>query len=249
MASVSHLAYPVTPSTNTVFTLYNPLHSHLALPIRVYSPNLMSLSSPSPHPLPFPPSPKSHVALLSLSSSPSIPTAPVHSLHLPPISPFRPTHLHLPFSPAHRSFKLVKKTPALSLRAVFRGSVFAACRDTISQGVPFMLSSSVRERIFDPLLDASHDDDDDNSDSAASLAAHWGSVILTSVAATVASQGLHNAQITMQADQSLSYASAVKSLWRNNGMGMMVRGAEARIGLLLVVNILNELILKPAWAA
>ena len=112
-----------------------------------------------------------------------------------------------------------------------------------------MLSSSVRERIFDPLLDASHDDDDNNSDSAASLAAHWGSVILTSVAATVASQGLHNAQITMQADQSLSYASAVKSLWRNNGMGMMVRGAEARIGLLLVVNILNELILKPAWEA
>ena len=233
MASVSHLAYPVTPSTNTVFTLYNPLHSHLALPIRVYSPNLMSLSSPSPHPLPsLPP--------------PSIPSISHPFLRFaPPIY----TSPSLPFSPAHRSFKLVKKTPALSLRAVFRGSVFAACRDTISQGVPFMLSSSVRERIFDPLLDASHDDDDDNSDSAASLAAHWGSVILTSVAATVASQGLHNAQITMQADQSLSYASAVKSLWRNNGMGMMVRGAEARIGLLLVVNILNELILKPAWAA
>ena len=141
-----------------------------------------------------------------------------------------------------QSFKLVKNVPALTVAAVFRGSAFAAGRDTISQGAPFVLSSSVREAVFDPLVSSTLGDG-----KTAATASHWGSVIATSVAATVASQGLHNAQITMQADQSLTYSSVMRTLWAKNGMGLFVRGVEARIGLLLVVNLLNEAILKRAW--
>lgn len=62
------------------------------------------------------------------------------------------------------------------------------------------------------------------------------------------SQGLHNCQITMQADQSLGYASAVRTVFQQHGIRALIRGAEARVGLLLIVNLLNELLLKPAWA-
>ena len=72
-------------------------------------------------------------------------------------------------------------------------------------------------------------------------------MIGTSIFATVASQGLHNAQIKMQADQSLSYMQAVRTLWAEHGASIFYKGASARISLLLVVNGLNEVILKPAW--
>ena len=78
----------------------------------------------------------------------------------------------------------------------------------------------------------------------AKMAKKWGSLILTSIGATVASQGLHNGQLRMQSDQSLTYARALRSLVNQFGPSFLWRGAEARVGLLLVVNVLNELILK-----
>ena len=58
----------------------------------------------------------------------------------------------------------------------------------------------------------------------------------------------YNFPIAMQADQSLGYAATVKSVTQQHGFRTFYRGAEARVGLLLIVNILNELLLKPAWA-
>ncbi|GMH49275.1 hypothetical protein TrVE_jg1363 [Triparma verrucosa] len=134
-----------------------------------------------------------------------------------------------------RAFKFVSPVPTLTIAAVFRGSGFAGFRDMISQGAPFVLSGSVRESVFEPVLGKD------------SEVAKWSAVISTSVAATVASQGMHNAQITMQADQSLNYSETVKNLWKKNGVATLWKGAEARVGLLLIVNLLNELLLKPAW--
>ncbi|GMH54745.1 hypothetical protein TrLO_g10990 [Triparma laevis f. longispina] len=136
-----------------------------------------------------------------------------------------------------RAFKFVSPPPQLSVAAVFRGSAFAGFRDMISQGAPFVLSGSVKETVFEPSLGKD------------SEVAKWAAVISTSVAATIASQGMHNAQITMQADQSLNYQQTVKTLWKKNGVSLLWKGAEARVGLLLIVNLLNELLLKPAWEA
>ena len=123
----------------------------------------------------------------------------------------------------------------VDMKGMFRGVLFAGVRDSISQGVPFLFSSVVREKIAEPAI-------------GKNAVSQWGSVISTSVVATYISQGLHNAQILMQADHSLSYQSTVKMLWERNGMSLFYRGAEARVGLLLVVNVLNELLLKPAWS-
>ena len=128
-----------------------------------------------------------------------------------------------------------------SLTGVFRGSVFAGMRDTISQGVPFMCSASVRENIMDPYWKT-------QEGTTAHSAKTWASLISTSVVATYMSQGFHNFQIAMQADQSLSYSQAIKSVMRQHGIKTFCKGAEARVGLLLVVNVLNELLLKPAWS-
>eukprot|EP00286_Rhodomonas_abbreviata_P008906 CAMPEP_0181337100 /NCGR_PEP_ID=MMETSP1101-20121128/27815_1 /TAXON_ID=46948 /ORGANISM="Rhodomonas abbreviata, Strain Caron Lab Isolate" /LENGTH=104 /DNA_ID=CAMNT_0023447525 /DNA_START=292 /DNA_END=606 /DNA_ORIENTATION=- len=51
----------------------------------------------------------------------------------------------------------------------------------------------------------------------------------------------------MQANQGLSYTGALKEVWARNGPQMFWKGAEARVGLLLIVNILNEVLLKKAW--
>merc|ERR1712079_64885 len=75
----------------------------------------------------------------------------------------------------------------------------------------------------------------------------WAGVLSTSVLVTYLSQGLHNCQIAMQADQSLGYLSTLKTVFGRHGPMALIRGAEARVGLLLVVNALNELLLKRAW--
>lgn len=130
----------------------------------------------------------------------------------------------------------------VSLAGIFRGSGFAGLRDTISQGVPFMCSSTMRTSVLDRIWES------DEKDTTANSIKYWTSVIGTSIVATYMSQGLHNCQITMQADQSLGYASAVRTVFQQHGIRALIRGAEARVGLLLIVNLLNELLLKPAWA-
>ena len=52
----------------------------------------------------------------------------------------------------------------------------------------------------------------------------------------------------MQADQSIGYGQAVRTVFKEHGLMGMIRGAEARVGLLLIVNVLNDLLLKKAWS-
>lgn len=129
---------------------------------------------------------------------------------------------------------------------LFRGSGFAGVRDTISQGTPFMCSGAVHTNILDRILPTNSEVDE--SPTTLDLVKHWTSLLSTSVVATYMSQGLHNCQTTMQTNSTLSYAGAVKKVWAEHGVAAFYRGAEARVGLLLIVNVLNELLLKPAWA-
>lgn len=131
----------------------------------------------------------------------------------------------------------------VDLRGLFRGAGFAAARDVISQGVPFMMSGVLREAVFDPLLSP-----EVRATDAGRFAHHWGPILAASIASTYASQPFMNLQLTMQSDPELSHATTVTRAWARNGPALLYRGAEARIGLLLVVNVLNELLLKPAWA-
>lgn len=131
----------------------------------------------------------------------------------------------------------------VSMLGLFRGVAFAASRDTISQGVPFMCSAFVRKNI----VEAAFPTNEETTDFAKSVK-QWTSVLSTSVFATYASQFFHNCQITMHANHELTYAQTLRYVFERNGTGVIIKGAEARVGLLLVVNILNELLLKPAWS-
>ena len=77
---------------------------------------------------------------------------------------------------------------------------------------------------------------------------HWSAILSTSFVSTYLSQFFQNCQITMQANPSLGYIAAVKDLFARNGFAALYKGAEARVGLLIVANTLNELVLKPAWS-
>lgn len=136
------------------------------------------------------------------------------------------------------ALKIGKQTA--SMAGIFRGSGFAGLRDTVSQGLPFMCSGMVKDELFERLYKTENEN--------VQLVQHWSAVLGTSVVATYMSQGLHNCQIAMQSNQSLGYVAAIHDVYQKHGFKMLYRGAEARVGLLLVVNILNELLLKPAWA-
>ena len=43
--------------------------------------------------------------------------------------------------------------------------------------------------------------------------------------------------------------ATVRDLWAQHGLRLLWMGGSARVGLLLVVNGLNELVLKKAWAS
>lgn len=76
---------------------------------------------------------------------------------------------------------------------------------------------------------------------------HWSAILSTSIVATFLSQGFQNCQIHMQSNAHLSYVTTLSDIYKRNGLKFVYKGAEARVGLLLYVNILNEAILKQAW--
>lgn len=132
------------------------------------------------------------------------------------------------------------------IRLMFRGSGFAGLRDTISQGTPFMFSGAVHTNILDKILPTTPKEDE-TPPTTLDLVKHWSALFSTSIVATYMSQVLNNCATTMQTNPGVSYTGAVKKVWADHGMAAFYRGAEARVGLLLIVNVLNELLLKPAW--
>lgn len=92
-----------------------------------------------------------------------------------------------------------------------RGWMFAALRDTGSQGIPYMFSNS------------------------------WGSLIILSIASTYLTQFVHNCQTMMHIYQDLGYSQAIQKTFKDKKS--LYKGAEARVGLLLVTNIMNDLFL------
>jgi len=144
------------------------------------------------------------------------------------------------YGQANVSFaKKLNLTRSLKLRNIFRGSGYAGVRDVISQGVPFMFSKKFSQRYLDPIWPS--------NDPFTNSVKHWSSVISTSVVATYLSHGFHVCQTEMQTNTSLSYSGAIRQVYKDHGWRFLRKGAEARVGLLLVTNIFNEIFLKPAW--
>lgn len=98
--------------------------------------------------------------------------------------------------------KALELGKVFKLQGMFRGVAFAAVRDTISQGIPFMYSNWVRESLFIPTFFPPTENTLKTPDSESTVfLKKWVPVLFSSVVATVLSQSLHNCQMTMQADQ------------------------------------------------
>lgn len=138
-----------------------------------------------------------------------------------------------------KTLKIAGRGTKLSIAGIFRGTGFAACRDVVSQGLPFVLAPKLRTGVFDKIWKS--------KDAGAKSLKKWVSVFTVSIISTFASQIFHSSQTTMQADHSLSYKGALEDLWNRNGKSMFYKGAEARVALNIVVNLLNQLLLKKAW--
>lgn len=108
-----------------------------------------------------------------------------------------------------KALKISKVNP--SYIGCMRGWVFAALRDTGSQGIPYMFSNS------------------------------WGSLIILSITSTYLTQFVHNCQTTMHVYQDLGYSQAIQKTFKDKRS--LYKGAEARIGLLLMTNIMNDMFL------
>lgn len=102
---------------------------------------------------------------------------------------------------------------------LLRGVLFAASRDTISQGIPFAFR--------------------DNGPAAVALA---------SIGATVASQGFHNCQTIMQVKSYLGYREAFLAGWKRHGFTLFYTGYQARLVMMSSINALNYLLLKDLWS-
>ncbi len=104
--------------------------------------------------------------------------------------------------------------PLIPWNMVLRAPHLSVARDVISQGTPFYLGS----------------------DAPTTLA--W------SLAATLASQPVHNVLTMMQTDEALTTWAAAKRLANE---GLWFRGALGRLGLLAGVNLINHWILRDIW--
>lgn len=108
--------------------------------------------------------------------------------------------------------------PIRSQPNLMRGIFWAASRDTISQGFPFI----AHDWGFVPVMGVS----------------------LVSI---LASQSLHNFQTIMQIDKRHSYVSSIWEGWRMHGSKIFYTGYSSRVAMMTLVNILNYVFLSEIW--
>jgi len=122
----------------------------------------------------------------------------------------------------------------------FNGSPYAALKEILAQGIPYALSGAFERVLLDPLLPS-------KDSKMFSRVKQWLSVFTTSALGTLVSQVFNNLQIAMVVKPHLTYGEAAEEVWRVNGGSMFYKGCVSRGGLMLLVNVLNEFILKHAW--
>lgn len=138
---------------------------------------------------------------------------------------------------------LPRNKNVVSYAGLFRGFLFAGLRDMISQGVPYIFAHQIEMSLKEKI-----NGKNGNESKMKSFVVKWSSVVGTSLFATILSQGLHNFQLTMHADHTItSHAAAVRQSIKTNGFKVLYKGCEARVGFMLLVNIANDLFLKHAW--
>lgn len=107
--------------------------------------------------------------------------------------------------------------------APMRGGIFAACRDLLSQGLPYYAGTRVNK-----------------------TEGHLIVVGAVSAASVLASQGFHNYQTLMQINKR-SYLGTIHHGWKTYRWKIMYAGYSSRVVIMMVTNMLNFLLLDKIW--
>ena len=114
---------------------------------------------------------------------------------------------------AHFFPKIQKMRPNM-----MRGILFAANRDMISQGIPFLMNDY-----------------------------GLGAVLATSFFSILLSQGFHNCQTIMQMNRYETYLSTIQNGFSKYKYGLFYKGYFSRVLMMMGVNTLNYLFLRDIW--
>ena len=122
-------------------------------------------------------------------------------------------------------------TSNVKITDYFRGPVFAASRDIISQGVPFMLTEKVSETLFK-----------ENSEKY-----HYPVLFAISALTTSLSHPLHCMQLFAQNNRNKSQLQIAIETCKSYKLTLFYKGIEARLVLLGLTNMFNDIFLKDVW--
>ena len=122
----------------------------------------------------------------------------------------------------------------IKITKYFRGPVFAASRDIISQGLPYVMTEKVsnylfKEKAIDPIY-------------------HYGTLFGLSTISTFLSHPLHCFQIFAQNETGKSHYQVAKQVIKLHSWSLFYKGIEARIVLLGLTNFFNDIFLKDVWS-
>ena len=122
-------------------------------------------------------------------------------------------------------------TSDIKISDCFRGPVFAASRDIISQGVPFMLTEKVSETLFK-----------ENSEKY-----HYPVLFAISALITSLSHPLYCMQLFAQNSRNKSQLQIAIEKCKTHRWSLFYKGIEARLVLLELTNLFNDIFLKDVW--
>ena len=122
-------------------------------------------------------------------------------------------------------------TKNIKITDYFRGPIYAASRDILSQGMPFLLTPKIEKMIFN-----------DNSTKY-----HYPTLFGISLISTFLSHPFHCLQIYCQNNRNKNQYQIAKEIIKKHKLSLFYIGIESRIILILFTNLFNDFFLREIW--
>lgn len=122
-------------------------------------------------------------------------------------------------------------TNNIKISDYFRGPVFAASRDIVSQGIPFLLTDKIAKNIFE-----------ENAEKY-----HYPVLFGLSALTTSLSNPLHCMQIFTLNNRNKSQLQIAIETCKTHKWSLFYKGIESRFILLSLTNLFNDIFLKDLW--
>ena len=145
-------------------------------------------------------------------------------------------HSNLYFSQKMNIIRDVKITNYL------KGPVFAASRDIISQGIPFLFNNYIEDLVF-----GNNNNNNNNNKNNKNKITYYSSLSFLSISSTVLSHPFHCLQTYIQTQNNMSQYQAIKYLIQKERYNLFYKGIRGRFILLFITNLANDFFLNQLW--